>query len=125
MRAKVWGAGSGSPIGGFLLKNMKMQTHLKPGQKGTKRLVAEYGQSLVCVRYRYDQVRWVRLKTSWLSWRKSIIEEKVWPLAPEHGDVDLTALRAACAAAGGSGTTVVKVLNVMVGSVQAALEAKS
>lgn len=25
----------------------------KPGQRGTKRLVAEYGDRLVCVRYRY------------------------------------------------------------------------
>jgi hypothetical protein len=28
---------------------------LKPGQKGTKRLVAEHGDALVCVRYRYDE----------------------------------------------------------------------
>ena len=60
-----------------MLKNMKTQTHLKPGQKGTKRLVEEYGQSLVCVRYRYDKVRRVRLKTI-----EIIVEEKAWPLAP-------------------------------------------
>jgi hypothetical protein len=27
---------------------------LKPGQKGTKRLLAQYGDRLICVRYRYD-----------------------------------------------------------------------
>ncbi|WP_226377889.1 hypothetical protein [Citrifermentans bremense] len=71
-----------------MLKNMKTQTHLKPGQKGTKRLVAEYGQSLVCVRYRYDKVRRVRLKTV-----EIIVEEKAWPFPPEHGDGDMIALR--------------------------------
>ena len=75
-----------------MLKNMKTQTHLKPGQKGTKRLVEEYGQSLVCVRYRYDVVRHVRLKTI-----EIIVEEKAWPLAPEHGDGDIIALRVAYA----------------------------
>jgi hypothetical protein len=28
---------------------------LKPGQKGTKDLLARYGPSLLCVRYRYDE----------------------------------------------------------------------
>lgn len=46
-----------------MLKDMKTQTHLKPGQKGTKRLVEKYGDSLICVRYRYDRLRGVRLRT--------------------------------------------------------------
>jgi len=46
-----------------MLKDMKTQTHLKPGQKGTKHLVEKYGESLLCVRYRYDEKRGVRLKT--------------------------------------------------------------
>ncbi len=37
-----------------MLKEMKTQIHLKPGQKGTKRLVEKYGDALLCVRYRYD-----------------------------------------------------------------------
>ena len=37
--------------------------HLKPGQRGTKRLLAEYGDRLVCVRYRYDAERNKRFKT--------------------------------------------------------------
>ncbi len=42
---------------------MKSYAHLKPGQNGTKRLLAQYGKALLCVRYRYDAVRGVRLKT--------------------------------------------------------------
>jgi len=33
---------------------MKTRLTLKPGQKGTKKLIAEYGDQLVCIRYRYD-----------------------------------------------------------------------
>ena len=36
---------------------------LKPGQKGTKKLAEEYGDALVCVRYRYDEAKQVRHKT--------------------------------------------------------------
>ena len=42
---------------------MKANTHLKPGQKGTKRLFEQYGDKLLCVRYRYDKKRQVRIKT--------------------------------------------------------------
>jgi hypothetical protein len=28
---------------------------MKPGQKGTRKLVELYGSRLVCVRYRYDE----------------------------------------------------------------------
>ncbi len=45
------------------MKEMKAHTHLKPGQKGTRRLLEKYGDSLLCVRYRYDAVRGVRMKT--------------------------------------------------------------
>jgi hypothetical protein len=34
-----------------------VRLHLKPGQEGTKRLLAQYGDSLICVRYRYDAQR--------------------------------------------------------------------
>jgi hypothetical protein len=37
------------------MKHMKAYGHLKPGQKGTQRLLAEFGETLVCVRYRYDE----------------------------------------------------------------------
>ena len=54
-----------------MLRDMKTQTHLKPGQKGTKRLVEKYGDSLLCVRYRYDEIRGIRLKTV-----EIVVEEK-------------------------------------------------
>lgn len=66
-----------------MLKDMKTHCHLKPGQKGTKRLLEQYGTSLVCVRYRYDENRGVRLKTV-----EIIIEEK--PLKqPRFKDGDI------------------------------------
>ena len=36
-----------------MLKDMKTYAHLKPGLKGTKGLVEQFGDSLLCVRYRY------------------------------------------------------------------------
>jgi hypothetical protein len=36
---------------------------LKPGQLGTKSLVEQFGDALVCVRYRYDSVSRSRIKT--------------------------------------------------------------
>ena len=41
----------------------RVRLHLKPGQKGTKQLLAQYGDRLICVRYRYDAQRKKRLKT--------------------------------------------------------------
>ena len=46
---------------------------LAPGQNGTKKLVAEYGDRLVRVRYRYDAERSLRLKTVEL-----IVETVAW-----------------------------------------------
>ena len=54
-----------------------------PGENGTKGLLKEYGDQLVCVRYRYDKRRQKRLKTIEL-----IVEEKDWipgvTIAPER-----------------------------------------
>lgn len=52
---------------------MHTRLTLKPGKPGTKKLVAEYGDRLVCVRYRYDEERHVRLKTI-----EIIVEERDW-----------------------------------------------
>lgn len=52
---------------------MKSRHNLKPGQKGTKKLVEEYGKSLLYVRYRYDESRGIRLKTV-----EIVVEEKPW-----------------------------------------------
>src|SRR5213594_817513 len=57
---------------------MRTRLHLKPGQKGTKELLAQYGDRLVCVRYRYDTQRKKRFKTVEL-----IVVERDWePPAP-------------------------------------------
>lgn len=50
-----------------------VRTTLLPGQKGTVRLLKEYGDQLVCVRYRYDKLRGRRLKTVEL-----IVDEQPW-----------------------------------------------
>lgn len=50
---------------------------LKPGQAGTKKLLAAYGDKLVCVRYRYDAANKSRIKTVEL-----IIEEMPWEPRP-------------------------------------------
>lgn len=42
---------------------MKTRLKLKPGQKGTRKLVDIYGDALVCVRYRYDEESRARVKT--------------------------------------------------------------
>ena len=52
---------------------MRIRSILKPGQRGTKRLVEQYGESLLCVRYRYDEASRKRLKTIEL-----VIEKSDW-----------------------------------------------
>jgi len=52
---------------------MRVRLTLKPGQRGTKQLVEEYGDRLVCVRYRYDSERRKRYKTVEL-----IVDEAEW-----------------------------------------------
>lgn len=52
---------------------MEVKTTLTPGQKGTKKLLREYGDQLVCVRYRYDKLRQKRFKTVEL-----IVDEQEW-----------------------------------------------
>src|SRR5665647_1811719 len=70
-----------------MLKDMKTHTHLKPGQKGTRRLVEQFGDKLLCVRYRYDEIRQVRMKTV-----EIIVDER--PINPnlQHRDKDIVAV---------------------------------
>jgi len=42
---------------------MDTKLTLKPGQRGTKKLMKEYGDRLICVRYRYDNETQMRYKT--------------------------------------------------------------
>ena len=67
-----------------MLKDMKSYCHLKPGQNGTKRLLEQYGDKLLCVRYRYDETRKARFKTVEL-----IVEERPWQPPFRFRDDDL------------------------------------
>ncbi|MGE0386532.1 MAG: hypothetical protein AB7Q97_17530 [Gammaproteobacteria bacterium] len=56
---------------------MEVKTTLRPGQKGTRELMAKYGDRLVCVRYRYDRQRGKRYKTV-----EIIVAEQEWHWQP-------------------------------------------
>lgn len=58
---------------------MRTRLKLKPGQRGTKRLQAEYGDKLVGVRYRYDAQTKKRYKTVEL-----VVEEVAWTPKPRR-----------------------------------------
>lgn len=58
---------------------METRLSLAPGQNGTKKLLARYGDRLVCVRYRYDPERNVRHKTVEL-----IVETTPWNPKTRH-----------------------------------------
>lgn len=47
-----------------MLREMKAYGHLKPGQSGTLELVEQFGDRLICVRYRYDAVTEEHVKTA-------------------------------------------------------------
>lgn len=71
----------------------RVRLHLKPGQRGTKRLLAQYGDRLICVRYRYDLQRKKRLKTVEL-----IVAENDWEPPRRHfADDQIVHLRVAFA----------------------------
>jgi hypothetical protein len=61
---------------------MEARATLRPGQKGTKKLVTRFGDRLICVRYRYDTMRGKRFTTVEL-----IVDESDWtasiPIAAE------------------------------------------
>jgi hypothetical protein len=66
-----------------------VRLHLKPGQKGTKQLLAQYGDRLICVRYRYDAQRKKRFKTVDL-----LVAERDWkPPRPRFADDQVVGLR--------------------------------
>jgi hypothetical protein len=52
---------------------MEARLKLKPGQNGTKKLLARFGERLVCVRYRYDEARSLRFTTVEL-----IVSQSAW-----------------------------------------------
>ena len=57
----------------MLCSIMRARLKLNPGQRGTKKLLTQYGNRLVCARYRYDAKQKKRFKTVEL-----IVEEIAW-----------------------------------------------
>ena len=57
---------------------------LRPGRKGTGRLVEKYCTSLLCVRYRYDEKRGVQLKTVQI-----ILQKLSHTPSLRHSDADI------------------------------------
>jgi hypothetical protein len=67
---------------------VKTRLILKPGQRGTKRLKDQYGDALLCVRFRYDAKKRQRLKTVEL-----VVERTEWsPPAPRYAEEALVPL---------------------------------
>ena len=105
-----------------MLKDMKAHTHLKPGQKGTVRLMEQYGDKLLCVRYRYDEIRQVRMKTV-----EIIVDERPCDPNMRHRDRDIVAvmvpfskiaLRDKLKAAGGRWNPEEKIWRVQFGAIR-------
>lgn len=73
---------------------METRLSLAPGQNGTKKLAARYGERLLRVRYRYDAKRGLRHKTAEL-----IFESLPWTPRPRNArrePYDMVAVRIAC-----------------------------
>jgi hypothetical protein len=67
---------------------LRTRVTLKPGRPGTKTLVAEFGDRLLCVRYRYDEARQIRYKTA-----EVIVEEGPWTPTHPFAPTDVIELR--------------------------------
>ena len=57
----------------------RVGARLRPGQKGTKKLLRDFGDRLVCVRYRYDEGRRTRLTTV-----EIVVGEAPWKPRPSR-----------------------------------------
>ena len=70
---------------------METRLTLRPGQNGTKKLVARFGARLLCVRYLYDPATATRHKTVEL-----IVESAPWrprPRRPRRREDEIVAVR--------------------------------
>ena len=56
---------------------MRVRSKLKPGQPGTRKLVQQFGERLVCVWYRYDALKRRRYTTA-----EIIVDESDWDPLP-------------------------------------------
>ena len=85
---------------------MKTRLILKPGQRGTKRLVEKYGDALLCVRFRYDEktrqrfktIELIVEKTGWTPTKRQYKSDELVPLRIEAFDLPM---RSQAKAAGG------------------------
>ena len=73
---------------------MKARRKLLPGQPGTKKLLEQYGDDLVCVRYRYDSKRKLKIKTVELivaqgPWQPRIPGEQIMNVRVDYGEREL------------------------------------
>jgi hypothetical protein len=68
---------------------MRARATLRPGQRGTKKWAKQYGDRLVCVRYRYDEQRRLRYTTV-----EIIVGEAAWA-PPEPAPDAIVGLRLA------------------------------
>jgi len=79
---------------------MKTIKKLHPGLKGTKKLVAEYGDKLVCVRYRHDYEHSRKVKTIELIVSESPLQKstvtipmtKIMKLEVKYGEISIRRL---------------------------------
>lgn len=73
--SSISGISTNRSVGHFQFENIVMLNtrKLAPGQKGTKKLHEQFGDRLLCVRYRYDDQLRKRFKTVEL-----IVEEAAW-----------------------------------------------
>jgi hypothetical protein len=71
-----------------------VRLHLKPGQKGTMQLLAQYGDRLVCVRYRYDATLKKRFRTA-----EIVVGQRDWEPPAVFANDQVVALRIAYAEA--------------------------
>ena len=71
------------------MHNTRIRLTLHPDQDGAKGLRAEYGERLICVRYRYDTQRQKRYKTVEL-----VVAEEQWtPPMPPPTPEQIVAIR--------------------------------
>ena len=76
---------------------MRTKRKLLPGDPGTKKLLAKYGERLVCVRYRYDKESKKKLKTvelieeesNWQPDSKRIPANKIVKVNVAYGEIEV------------------------------------
>ena len=76
---------------------MRTKRKLLPGDPGTKKMAAKYGERLICVRYRYDAQRGKKIKTvelieeeqDWRPDKRRIPVNKIVKVKIAYGEIEL------------------------------------